>query len=103
MSFMEREITVKQSWIVVDGFQGTEYIPEDVVTWQPEWEYEGTLIPVPAELRDYCTNASVFSIKKIEGYGARLSAPGYMDCTEWSVFDSEKEAETYLEESFGDD
>ena len=29
-------------------------------------------------------------------YGARLSAPGYLDCTEWEVFDTEQEACSYL-------
>jgi len=26
-----------------------------------------------------------------------------MDCTEWTVFDTEEEAEKYLEETYGDD
>lgn len=26
------------------------------------------------------------------GWGARMSAPGYMDCTDWCVYDTEKEA-----------
>lgn len=33
----------------------------------------------------------------------RLCAPGYMDCTEWSVFKLREEAEKYLEETFGED
>jgi len=39
----------------------------------------------------------------IEGYGARLSAPGYLDCTEWAVFDTVAQAEQYLEEMYGDE
>ena len=34
---------------------------------------------------------------------AGLSAPGYLDCTPWSVFETEEEAEQYLAEMFGDD
>ena len=37
------------------------------------------------------------------GYGARLSAPGYLDCTEWAVFETEDEAREYLEEMYPDD
>jgi len=31
-----------------------------------------------------------------EGWGARLSAPGYMDATSWGVYDSEDEAQDDL-------
>lgn len=37
------------------------------------------------------------------GFGARLSAPGYMDATEWAVFATEDEAKDYLVETYGDD
>ena len=36
----------------------------------------------------------------IWGYGARLSAPGYLDCTDWAVFDTEDEAVEYLAEEY---
>ena len=38
------------------------------------------------------------SWENVKGYGARLSAPGYLDCTEWTVFDTEEEANAYLDE-----
>lgn len=35
---------------------------------------------------------------------ARLSAPGYLDCTEWTgPFDSEDDAMAYLEDMYGED
>ena len=34
------------------------------------------------------------------GYGARLSASGYLDCTDWAVFDTREEAEAYLVETY---
>lgn len=34
-----------------------------------------------------------------EGWLGRLSAPGYMDCTDWSVYDSEKEALEELQDA----
>ncbi|MCP3885122.1 MAG: hypothetical protein GY700_06540 [Propionibacteriaceae bacterium] len=36
------------------------------------------------------------------GYGARLSKPGYLDCTEWAVFDTQREAAEYLLETYYD-
>ena len=42
-----------------------------------------------------------WEVKK--GWGCRLSAPGYMDCTEWSgVFETEKEAAECLLKEYGD-
>ena len=42
-------------------------------------------------------------VEFVSAYGARLSAPGYMDCTEWSVFDTQEKAEQYLVDTYGDD
>ena len=57
---------------------------------------------VSGAFEDYC-EGQVQSWELIQGYGARLSAPGYLDCTPWSVFETEEEAERYLEEMYGDD
>lgn len=39
--------------------------------------------------------------ERVEGWFARLSAPGYMDCTEWSgPFDTEKEAREHIADMF---
>lgn len=38
-----------------------------------------------------------------EGFLARMSAPGYMDCTDWTAHATEKEALAYLAEMYGDD
>lgn len=32
------------------------------------------------------------------GYGVRLSAPGYLDCTEWEVFDTSAERDSRAKE-----
>ena len=40
------------------------------------------------------------SVQLIEGYGARLSAPGYMDATAWTVFKTREEAEEFLREEY---
>jgi len=46
------------------------------------------------EERDLSGDQTCLDMRK--GYGARLSAPGYLDCTEWEVFDTEQEACSYL-------
>jgi hypothetical protein len=93
MGFMQKQITVKQSWWRVETSQGTEIVPTDLVSQEPADS---------CAFEDYC-EGQVQSWELIEGFGARMSAPGYMDCTEWSVFDTAEEAEKYLEEAYGDD
>ena len=53
----------------------------------------------------YCEGgaAGIESIEIVSGWGARLSAPGYLDCTEWSVYETEEEARADLAEMYGDD
>jgi len=92
MGFMQRQITGKCIWFQVETSQSTEFIPDDVAGSNPDLE----------DLIDYCEGIPV-SFEVIQGYGARLSAPGYMDCTEWTVFETEKEAEEYLEEMYPDE
>jgi hypothetical protein len=42
-------------------------------------------------------------LETVFGYGVRLSASGYLDCTEWEVFDTEAEAEARGEAMMEDD
>lgn len=45
----------------------------------------------------------VWERSEAPGYYARLSAAGYMDCTDWSgPFETEADAEEYLVETFDD-
>ena len=101
MAFMEPQIEFAE-WYEIDGPHGTEFIPADVVG-EVTLEHFESGQPVPKALVDYCENKTAWTVEKREGWGARLSAPGYLDCTEWSVFDSESEATAYLQEMYGDD
>jgi len=83
MAFMQKQITVKQAWWQVETSIGTEIVPVDLVSQEPADS---------SAFEDYC-EGQVQSWELIQGYGARLSAPGYLDCTPWSVFETEEEAE----------
>lgn len=107
MGFMQQQI-IKDEWYGVETGNGTEYIPSDLAALgltvgttydddSPEWE------EIIGALQDYTECTDISSVELIEGYGARLSAPGYMDCTEWSVFDTEAEAQAFLDEFYGED
>lgn len=91
-------------WYEIDGPNGTEFIPADLVGDVAEFTAgAGGRAPVPEALADYCENREVFTICKHQGWGARLSMPGYLDCTEWTVFETEQEAREHLDEMYDDD
>ena len=115
MAFMEQDIQ-HGDWYEVDGPACTEWIPAELADVPPEdldndeptvtaeedgssvrIEYPHDARPIPAGLGDFCENRTAWSITKRSGWGARLSAPGYLDCTDWTVFDTEAEAQEYLD------
>ncbi len=98
MSFMENEIVF--GWFdVFESSQGTQCVPEAILTMD--------------EILEQINNTNVHTEKDahakglyehIQGWFCRLSAPGYMDCTEWTgPFESEEECVNYLTETYGDD
>jgi hypothetical protein len=112
MDFMEKQVQFGE-WVVIDGTHGITFVPREAVgdlgglapggeaatDDRGDWGY------LVGNVRDYYPGdpQDVESIAVSEGWGARWSSPGYMDCTEWSVFDSEKEAQEYLSEDDQDD
>ena len=81
MAFMQPEI-VYGEWCEIETDHGAFLVPAE--------DAEGA-----------CANAPNGAIaERKQGYGARLSAPGYLDCTEWTVFATEDEARTYLTDTY---
>lgn len=91
--FMQPEITVKQfGWQIETCDAGTCFIPGDVVS-VPDYIVPGKPIDAScpdgifsafcAVVADYIPAHHIESIEVCRGYFARLSAPGYLDCTEW--------------------
>ena len=80
--FMEPQITHRDSWWVIETDLSTTFE-------RYESAKRSTEMPDNRYLIDFTT-----------GYGARLSAPGYLDCTDWCVFDTEQEAIDYLAETY---
>lgn len=103
-SFMQRQITGKQRWLYVETTCGTEYLPVDLVGDLPGSQFLDDDVQASdcSDIQQYC-EGKVQSWENIVGYGARLSARGYLDCTEWCVFDTVEDAEDYLEEMYPED
>ena len=96
MSFMKPQIKFAQ-YFEVETNQGTFIVPADVV--------DSTMSAAPEAFADYVEGEVLGDdpIEVKEGWLARLSAPGYMDCTDWNVFDTEEEAVQGLKDLYGDD
>lgn len=105
MSFMEAEITEKMEWLSIEGNCGIDYIPVDlidlaairaIIDGPEDADYAEKVL---ALVSDYTENRSAYSAEIVFGYGVRSSAPGYMDCTQWSVYTNKREAlSAYAEE-----
>lgn len=78
---MQPEITEFEKWVKVDGTAG--------IHW-----YLGQYFTMGEATKNY--PGKVEDVELWRGYGARLSMPGYLDCTEWTVFDSRSDAAGYL-------
>ncbi len=76
--FMQPQV-YKTTWIQFDDDDGTNFVQAEYYEPADDHTEKSTL-------RGY--------------YGARLSAAGYMDCTDWSVFKTEREALEYLLETY---
>lgn len=88
MSFMKPQI-VQDHYFDISTSEGTFWLPAYALGENPDAE----------TFQDHC-GGEYLGHELIYGWGARLSAPGYMDCTDWCVFDTEDEAREYLRETY---
>ncbi len=81
---------------------GDELVPEDACG---EIDLAGE--PTAAEwrhLQDFLEGDRIAGVERVEGYFGRLSAPGYLDCTEWDgPYATAEEALAALKEQYGVD
>ena len=116
MSFMQPEI-VHGLWLRVDTMSGTWWVPEDLVgpvflkqavLYEVEWdnlEPDSKLRALVNDLEDYveADRTELYELTLVEGWGGRMSAPGYTDCTEWTVLPEREDVEAVLEDMYGED
>lgn len=92
---LKPEVLHGEWWVVTDAFDEEEaFFPADLFTKEQA---------INAFLGNTNSLTRTGSCKGKTGWGARLSAPGYLDSTEWSLFESEQEAQEYLMEVYGDE
>lgn len=107
MAFMQQQITDKRKWLEIDGDNGTTFVdaadaPDLLAAVEAP---EGTeMEELPEDIAEsYYDGKIVNDVHVREGHGARLSAPGFMDRTDWDVFDTPEQAKAYLDSEYGDE
>ena len=116
MSFMQPEI-VHGLWLRVDTQNGTWWLPETLVgpvflkqdvTYEVDWpnlELDSKLRALVNDLEDFieADRTEIYELTLVEGWGGRMSAPGYTDCTEWTVLPDREDVVAVLEDMYGED
>ena len=105
-----RPVIYQGDFYLIDGDQGTDLIPGDLVSLSipvgesasfedaPASEY-----PDLAEVSQYVESDEIYSIEHRRGFYGRYSAPGYLDATDWTWGDSADEVQADLERMYGED
>jgi len=111
VSFLRPDI-VNELFVVCETTAGTEMFPADLVGVNEPFgpvllgtdEPTDPVTPELAGAIDPLVSGIMIEVECVRGWFARLSAPGYLDCTEWcGPFSSEKEASSYLKRMYEDD
>lgn len=104
MASMEPE-TCRGGYWHVETWAGSFIVPDDVLEGDPtadnlsRYVPEGIGMTMGAPDRD----CDEWAIEHREGWYGRMSAPGYLDCTDWETADSEEELIEQLTEGYDDD
>ena len=88
---------VQETYVTVDTTAGMEI----VLVAMPE----GVSLLYAEDMQDHCEGtvlAPTAQLKVESGWLARLSAPGYTDCTDWTEHPSREAAERYLVNMYGE-
>lgn len=95
MSFMQPQVYLGE-YFRVNTSAGTEFVPCDIIgrTMAVHVEALANYLEGKPDDPEECCDVST-------GWLARLSAPGYLDCTDWTAHKTEAEARAYLVEMYG--
>ncbi len=110
MAFMRIE-TMVDTWYMVETLDnGTDYVPAsvcgdlDLEKGEPIDDDSERWAECLHQIKDYVDGHKIQSIEFIgEQWAARYSAPGYMDCTDWALGDTEAEARDECVTIYGDE
>lgn len=96
--FLQPEFSDHQKWVEIDGNQGITFVPYRHVF---DARIHKVNDPQPEHAKVFYSG-TIDTVSLREGVGTRLSASGYMDCTDWTVYDNLVEAQRGIIETYGD-
>src|ERR1019366_5175429 len=99
MAFMKLDVQYFTAYHV-DTEYGTEVVPaaacgtlwEDARRYTGRFNADGSQVTQETILAEFCEGSRIEGVEKKTGFYARLSAPGYLDCTEWDGPHTTREA-----------
>lgn len=99
MAFMQPQV-YRGMYFEVETTHGTEIVPRDDGSPSSALSVDVAMLRdrlegEPLDPRAHCD--------VLEGWLARLSAPGYLDCTPWGAYATEQEARDSLDFLYGTD
>lgn len=97
MSFMHPQV-YEDDYFEIDTTHGTEIVPGDLIGRTCATHVEAFL--------NYLSGTPIDCDEEIpvkRGWLARMHAPGYLDCTEWTAFETQFEALAFLVETLMED
>lgn len=80
----------------MSAFMIPQYHEGEIVSW----ETSDGVFYIPAEHYEESFSAGAESVVRSSGALSRLSAPGYLDCTDWSPSPTLEEARKHLSETY---
>lgn len=95
MSFMVQEVCYGHYYLIEANHGETTLVPADVCNGETAGDFADYVqgkIDDPDE-----------PVESTEGWYGRMSAPGYLDCTDWTWGETEQEVRATLTEYYGDD
>lgn len=93
-----KPVVYRGTYIEVETSDGTEIVTIPMVP-------DGVCFLRAGNFQEYCHGKIIDPEAQLEiesGYLARMSAPGYMDCTDWTAHKTQEAAEDYLIENYGE-
>ncbi len=94
-SFMQPQV-YRGAYFAIDTSEGVEIVPADVIGRTMSTVAEVFANYVSGKISDPDAGAA-----PRDGWLARMSASGYLDCTDWTAHESEAEAMAHLVEMYG--
>lgn len=111
MAFMQ-PVVYEDDYFSVETEIGTEIVPADLLSpsfavnfvADALYDEDNEVWPlISSAVSPYVEGNDIREISPRRGYLARMSAPGYMDCTDWTAHDTAEEAFEYLKDTYGED